>query len=119
MFDGDTFLEVEVMITNCSPKTVQIDPKDFRLVVVAPNGDRVLPQLDATRFVQFPKSGKTFPALVSETAPYGRIGVFRTFFARDGNARASDRMKSNYSLRMTIPVESWEFGFNFPRQKTR
>jgi len=117
MIDGNSYLEVEIIVTNCSAKTVQIGPKDFSLAVLTPNGDKILAPLDPTHFVQFPKTGKTFPSLNPEALPYGRIGVFRTFFTRDGNAKSSDRMHSNYSLRMTVSVENWHFEFTFPRRK--
>jgi hypothetical protein len=116
--DGNSYLEVEITITNCSARTVQIDPTKFNLALLAPNADKNLSPLGPTRFIQFPNTGKTFPALVVQTIPYGRIGVFRAFFTRDGSAKSSDRMHSNYSLGLTVPVETWNFEFTFPRRKT-
>ena len=114
--DGDTYLKIEITVTNCSPKTVEIRPMDFRLTVVSAKGDTNLGSLDPTSVVQFPKTSKTFPALVPQTLIYGRIGTFAAFFARDGKAKSFDRLHSNYSLVLAVPIENWQFDFTFARK---
>src|SRR5713226_7606715 len=51
LIDGDSYVEVEIIITNCSPQTVEVNPSEFSLSVVDAKGDRRLAPLDPTHFV--------------------------------------------------------------------
>jgi hypothetical protein len=125
MIDGEAHIEVEVAIKNCSSKTVEINPHNFGLDVVDPTGERqgvslpgstrTLTPLDPTQIIRDSKTGTRFPAIVPQTLEYGHIAFYRVFFARDGNAKSSDFLHSNYRLALGIPIEAWLFGFNFPR----
>ncbi len=115
--DGDAFLRVEVTVTNCSATPVKINPQNISLFKMMPNGDIKLAALDPTHHVRFQKTGKAYPPLVTETLPYGRIGSYQLFFERDGRAQAIDMGHSNYRLGLTVPVEKWQFDFEFPRKK--
>jgi hypothetical protein len=96
--DGDSFLRVEVTVTNCSAAPVTINPQDISLFKTMPNADVKLASLDPTHYVRFAKTGKTYPLLVTETIPYGRIGSYQLFFERDGRAQSIDMGRSNYRL---------------------
>ena len=117
LVDSDSFLRVEVTVTNCSAAPVKINPQDASLFKMMPNGDIKLASLDPTHYVRFQKTGKTYPPLVTETLPYGRIGSYQLFFERDGRAQSIDMGRSNYRLGLTVPVEKWQFDFEFPRKK--
>jgi hypothetical protein len=115
MTDGEAYIEVEVVITNCSAKTLEINPRSFNLSVLDPMGTRILTPLDATQIVRDAKTGRRFPATAPQTIPYGRIAYYLMFFARDGNAKSSDFLHSNYRLSCSIPIGGWQFDFTFPR----
>jgi hypothetical protein len=115
--DGDSFLRVEVSVTNCSAEPVKINPQEISLFKMMPDGDVKLASLDPTHYVRFPRTGKTYAPLVTETLPYGRIGSYQLFFERDGHAQTIDMGRSNYRLGLTVLVEKWQFDFQFPRKK--
>jgi hypothetical protein len=117
LVDGNSFLRVEVSVTNCSAAPVKINPQDFSLLKMMPNGDFKLASLDPTHYVRFEKTGKAYPPLVTETLPYGRIGSYQLFFERDGRAQSIDMARSNYRLGLHVLVEKWQFDFQFPRKK--
>lgn len=117
LVDGDSYLNVEVSITNCSGVPVTVDPRTFSLVIQAPQGDVKLASLDPAHYVRFPKTGKTYPSLVPENLAYGRIGTYQLFFERDGRAQPIDKMHSNYTLGLSVLVDRWQFSFEFPRKK--
>ncbi len=117
LVDGDSFLRVEVSVTNCGAAPVKINPQDVSLFKMMPNGDVNLASLDPTHYVRFQTTGKTYPPLVTETLPYGRIGSYQLFFERDGRAQSIDMGRSNFRLGLSVPVEKWQFDFQFPRKK--
>lgn len=117
LVDGDSFLNVEVSITNCSAAPVTVDPRSFSLFIEAPQGDVKLASLDPTHYVRFPKTGKTYPPLAPENLAYGRIGTYQLFFERDARAQPIDKMHSNYSLGLNVLLDRWQFNFEFPRKK--
>jgi len=113
LVDGESFLRVEETVTNCSAAPVKINPQDVSLFKMMPNGDVELASLDPTHYVRFQKTGKTYPPLVTETLPYGRVGSYQLFFERDGRAQSIDMGRSNYRLGLSVRVENGSSLFNF------
>jgi hypothetical protein len=115
MTDGEAYIAVQVIITNCSAKTLDINPRVFSLSVLDPTGTRILAPLDPTQVVREGKPSGRFLANVPQTIKYGRIAIYTLLFARDGNAKSSDSLHSNYRLGLSLPIEGWQFDFDFPR----
>jgi hypothetical protein len=115
MTDGEAYIAVQVIIRNCSAKTLDINPRVFSLSVLDATGTRSLTPLDPTQVVRDGKPSGRFLAIVPQTIKYGGTAIYTLLFARDGNAKSSDSMHSNYRLGLSIPIEGWQFDFTFPR----
>jgi len=114
LVDQDSFLRVEVFVTNCSASSVKINAKGLDLFKPDADRDIKLASLEPTHY-KYP-TGQTYPPLVPQTVAYGENGLYYLFFERDGRAQAIDMMNSNYTLGLTVRISGWQFNFAFPRK---